>query len=87
MSPQTLLRNYTPLLDDVLHCRLFRNVKVDLVLGQDFQDGPQFNPPLCQWDSVSAEKKDLMWKKLHVTALCKRMNTQERRLTRNLFAV
>lgn len=56
MSPQWLLRNYAPLLDDVLHRSLFSNVQVDLVLGQDFQDGPQFNPPLCFWNTMSVEE-------------------------------
>lgn len=38
---EKLLWNNASLLDDVLHRSLFRGVQVDLVLGQDFQDGPQ----------------------------------------------
>lgn len=55
-----------PQVDDMLHVSVFGRVQFDVVLGQNLHDGPDFQPPLCLWDSVPAVKT--RWGTVIVTA-------------------
>ncbi len=50
----SLFPKRTPLLDQVLHVSMFRCVQLDVVLGQDLHDRPDFQPPLGLGDAVPA---------------------------------
>lgn len=52
---QRQLRNTSSLLDDMFYLSLFSRVQIRLVLGQDFQDGPQLKPPLYLGNTVPVE--------------------------------
>lgn len=38
---EKLLRDYASFLDDMFHRSLFSGIQIDLILGQNFKDGPQ----------------------------------------------
>lgn len=46
---------------DVLQVGFLRGVQLDVVLGQDLEDGPQLQPPLLLGDAVPAEPGRWVW--------------------------
>lgn len=53
-----LLHGVPPAVDDMLHVGVFGRVQLDVILGQDLHDGPNFQPPLRLRDPVPAEKTE-----------------------------
>lgn len=55
---EKLLRDCASFLDDMFHRSLFSGIQVDLILGQNFKDGPQLYPPFNLGNTVSEKSEE-----------------------------
>lgn len=54
---EILLWEHASFLDNMFHCSSFTSIQIDFIFGQNFKDGPQLEPPLDLWNTVSEKEK------------------------------